>query len=283
MSKTVTAITNGTGVFQAVQMRRSASGYELLSVHNESSGMASSDMTVGGFDSGRAAFYRIEVPAVKSEQMDSLVRMQAESLLPLPIEQMEVAWRSRRSEGGKAEVTIAAARLLQLERYRREMERFGPQRIYLSGEAVVKVWRELYGGGEAKAAVVYVGPQNTHICLSAEGRLIQAVSSDIGWAELMEEGAAEAALQRLIQDLRHALDLFDGELKTKGIELLCPEGESLEPVAERLGRMGVEVRARQGDRACFFARLQRRSAARASARWPTAAGRPCLTGPAGLH
>jgi len=247
LSKTVTAITNGTGVFQAVQMRRSDSGYELLSVYDESSGLASSDMTVGGFDSGRAAFYRIEVPAVKSEQMDSLVRMQAEALLPLPIEQMELAWRSRKSGEGKAEVTIAAARLLQLERYRREMERFDPQRIYLSGEAVVKVWRELYGGGEAKAVVVYVGPQNTHICLSAQGRLIQAVSSDIGRAELMEEGVAEAALQRLIQDVRHALELFDGELKTQRIELLCPEGESMAPMVERLGRMGVEVRSQQAD------------------------------------
>ena len=146
MSKTVTAITNGTGVFQAVQMRRSDSGYELLSVHDESSSLEPSDVTVGGFDSGRAAFYRIEVPEVKSEQMDSLVRMQAESLLPLPIEQMEVAWRSHKSGEGKAEITIAAARLLQLERYRREMERFGPRRIYLSGEAVVKVWRDILLG-----------------------------------------------------------------------------------------------------------------------------------------
>ncbi len=247
MSKTVTAITNGTGVFQAVQMRRSDSGFELLSVHNESTGMASSDMTVGGFDSGRAAFYRIKVPAVKSEQMDSLVRMQAEALLPLPIEQMELAWRSHKSGEGKTEVTIAAARLNQLERYRREMERYGVRRIYLSGEVVVKVWRELYGGGEGKAAVVYVGPQNTHICLSAEGRLIQAVSSDIGRVELMEENGAEVALRRLIQDVRRGLDMFDEEVKGKGIELLCPDGESLKPMVERLKRMGVEVQSRQID------------------------------------
>ena len=245
MNKTVTAITNGTGVFQAVQIRRSDSGFELLSVCDESSGLALSDMTVGGFDSGRAAFYRIKVPAVKSEQMDNLVRMQAEALLPLPMEQMELAWRSRSVEEGKAEVTIAATRLLQLERYRREMERFGPQQIYLSGEAVVKVWRELYGGGEETSAVVYVGPQNTHICLSAGGRLIHAVSSDVGGGELEGEVAGEGSLQRLIQDVRHGLELFGEEVK--GIELLCPEGDSLSPVVERLDRMGVEVRLRQAD------------------------------------
>jgi len=245
--KTITAITNGTGAFQAVQMRRCDSGYELLSVHDESSGLALSEMTVGGFDSGRTAFYRIKVPSVKSEQMDNLVRMQAEALLPLPMEQMELNWRSRRFEEGKAEVTIAAARLIQLERYQREMERFRPQRIYLSGEAVVKVWRELYGGGEETSAVVYVGPQNTHICLSAGGRLTHAVSSDVGRAELEKEVAGEGSLQRLIQDIRHGLELFGEEVNAKGIELLCEEGDSMSPVVERLDRMGVEVRQMQAD------------------------------------
>ena len=248
MSKTVTAITNGMGEFQAVQMRRSDSGYELLSVHNDSSRLEPSDVTVGGFDSGRAAFYRIEVPGVKSEQMDSLVRMQAEAMLPLPIEQMELAWRSHRIGEGKAEVTIAAARLNQLERYQREMEAYRPQRIYLSGEAVVRVWRELFGGGEEPSVVLYVGPQNTHMCLSKGGRLIHALSSDIGQAELLREGADEASLQRLIQDVRHGLDLFGGQVKGKGLELLCPEGVSLEPMGARLGRMGVEVRSRQADK-----------------------------------
>jgi hypothetical protein len=248
LTKTIRAITNGTGPFQAVQLRRSDSGYELLGVYDEAGGLGATDITVGGFDSGRAAFYRIQVPGVKSEQMASLVRMQAEALLPLPMDQMELAWRSHKGEAGKSEVTIAAARVNQLERYQQEMKPYGPKRIYLSGEAVVRVWRELFGGGEDAAVVMYVGPQNTHLCLSKGGRLIHALSSDIGQAELLQEGVGEASLQRLIQDVRHGLELFDEEVKVKGIELLSPEGDELELVSERLGRMGVEVRMRQADK-----------------------------------
>ena len=129
MTKTIQAITSEAGYFQAVQLRRSDSGYELLRVYEDAGTLEASDITVGGFDSGRAAFYRIQVPDVKSDQMSNLVEMQAEALLPLPMDQMEIAWRSHKEEG-KSEVTIAAARLNQLERYQREIEPYGSRNPY---------------------------------------------------------------------------------------------------------------------------------------------------------
>ncbi len=49
--------------------------------------------SVVGLDSTGVAFYRVTAPAVEQQEMGSIVRMQAESLLPLPPDQIEVAWR----------------------------------------------------------------------------------------------------------------------------------------------------------------------------------------------
>ncbi len=54
--------------------------------------------SVVGLDSTGVAFYRVTAPAVESQEMASIVRMQAESLLPLPPDQIEVAWRTTPSD-----------------------------------------------------------------------------------------------------------------------------------------------------------------------------------------
>ncbi len=49
---------------------------------------------VVGLDLTGVAFYRISAPVVDEHEMAAIVRMQTESLLPLPPDQIEVAWRA---------------------------------------------------------------------------------------------------------------------------------------------------------------------------------------------
>ena len=117
MSKTIRAIIKKPQEFKAVQMRPSGTGYELLTHCDNEADLPPADSTIIGFDSSRAAFYRIMVPPVREDQMPSLVRMQAETLLPLPLEQMEMAWRQGAEKEGKSAVTITAARSIQMEKF----------------------------------------------------------------------------------------------------------------------------------------------------------------------
>ncbi|MCU0917546.1 MAG: pilus assembly protein PilM [Planctomycetes bacterium] len=88
--------------------------------------------SVVGLDSTGVAFYRITAPAVNPEEMAAIVRMQAESLLPLPTDQIEVAWRTMPATNGNVEITIAAARREYLRKFASQVHDFRPGRILLS-------------------------------------------------------------------------------------------------------------------------------------------------------
>ena len=62
-----------------------------------------------------------------------IVRMQAESLLPLPPDQIEVAWRTMPGTNGNVDITIAAARREYLQKFAGQRARFwaGPDYVVL--------------------------------------------------------------------------------------------------------------------------------------------------------
>jgi hypothetical protein len=66
--------------------------------------------------------------------MASIVRMQTESLLPLPADQIEVAWRSSPGTNGNVEISIAAARREYLQKFSGSVRDFRPGHILLSCE-----------------------------------------------------------------------------------------------------------------------------------------------------
>ena len=72
---------------------------------------------VVGYNSAGVAFYRICVPAVKEKEIAAIVRVQAETRLPLPPEQVELAWRAGQIRDNEMTVTIAAARRDRLQEF----------------------------------------------------------------------------------------------------------------------------------------------------------------------
>lgn len=173
---------------------------------------------VVGLDSMAVAFYRITAPAVNEEETAAIVRMQVESLLPLPPEQIEVAWRTMPSTDGKVDVTMAAARCDHLERFVDSTRDFRPQNILLSCEGTARAWQSLFTEQERQAAVLSIGEQNTQICLVQAGRVVHAAVLDIGMSDLVSAGeygdaaGSTEASERFTLDIRTILDSFGWEV-----------------------------------------------------------------------
>jgi Tfp pilus assembly protein PilN len=176
---------------------------------------AMADVTVViGMDSTAVAFYRITAPAVSKEETAAIVRMQAESLLPLPPEQIEVAWRTLAATNGKVDVTIAAARSDHLERFADSVRDFQPHRILLSCEGVVQAWQRLFAGREPEAVVVSLGQRATQVCLVQAGQLVHAAVLDAGMNELADDvldpSQTAERMERFAMHVRAVLDCFGG-------------------------------------------------------------------------
>ena len=173
-------------------------------------GIDSDRTVIVGFISTGVVFYRINVPAVSEEEIASIVKLQAETLLPLPAEQIEMTWRTNRTRNGQESVTIAAARREQLQRYVENVKSFKPTKILLDCEGIVKSWRELFSGTEANAVIISSNARNTWVCLAEGGRLSNAVVLDTGIEDFSVSGLEEQTetTERFAQDMISVLDLF---------------------------------------------------------------------------
>ena len=210
------------------------------------SGEASEEI-VAGFDTAAVVFYQMEVPAVKRRELDAIVRLQAESRLPLSADQMEVAWRGRGVHDGRVMVTVAGAKRRQLEGFARDVGVLKPSRILLNNEAVAKVWRSLFSGGDEPAVVVSVGSLQTQLCLVQGGALANAVSLDVGtydWESAENDEEKIEVLDRFCQDVNSVLELF-GYRDARGAPIfVLSDGEGVsESVVQRLKLEGLNATA----------------------------------------
>ena len=206
-----------------------------------------SDRTVVvGFNTEGVAFYRINVPVVGKEETAAMVKLQAETRLPLPAERMELAWRAdRQMKNGQVGVTIAAARKGPLQGFVGNVQSFEPTKILLDCEGIVKGWRTFFGGNEKNAVIVSMAARNTQVCLSEDGRLSNAVVLDIGIDDFTAEPEEEQTqiTERFIQDMRSVLELFgyadEAELP---IVLLSDGGAEYVSIVSSLRSAGLNFR-----------------------------------------
>jgi hypothetical protein len=221
---------NGQGPFKAVKVRRRATGYELIwkrtfgredaagieSFLRQEVSSAESERAMGTnepviivAESRGAVFYRIDIPPVRDGQVDSVVKMQAETLLPLPGSEMQACWRVDKAAVGKRSVTIAAGRTEGLRAYTRAARRLGASKILLDYEGVVRAWRELFGGTYDKTVVINIAESGTGVVLAENGRLSSAVTLDAGQEALSGQVDWRSTAELFVHDLRNALELFD--------------------------------------------------------------------------
>jgi len=243
LSKTVRAIAKSGRFFQAVVLRHSGSNCELLSRTDNQLELPSGDITVVGLNSNQVAFYRITVPDVHDDQLHNMVMLQAESLLPLPLEQMEVAWRRGMAHQGKIPVTIAAARSSLLERQLADTKNLQPHLLLLQAEALVKASQKLFACSAEKSIILHLGISKTHLCLVESGQLTHAVALDISRDDIFTASdIAHPQVKKLEQDLRRALELFQVENNSDiPLYLLSPHSQTFQSLGQYLTTVGWQV------------------------------------------
>lgn len=228
-----------------------------LSVGPAEQTKADGDKTVVvGFGSAGVAFYRLDLPAAKEQELAAMVRLQAETLLPLPVKQMELTWRTRRVRDGKVAITIAAARREYLQRFVENVRGLEPTEILLDCEAIVKAWKEFFHGDEKDAVIVSLAARSTQVCLAEEERLSNAVVLDMGTEDFLEtsndlldsahkaEPEQTETTERFIQDIKSALESFG---HTESAELpvfvLSDGSRVIEGIVSCLKSAGLNARA----------------------------------------
>jgi hypothetical protein len=201
--------------------------------------------SVAGFNSSHVIFYRADMPAVKSQELGAMIRLQAESRLPLPADQMEFAWKVGEIRDGQVGVTIAAAKRDGLEFFVNEVRDFSPSRILLNSEGVVRAWHKYFSGGDETAVILSIGKRGAELCLSQQGQLVNAVSLDIGMDDLCNGdglGGQVGVRERLVQDMRSVLELFGcndgGEVP---LFVLSDGGSDIEGIVSSLQSSGLNA------------------------------------------
>jgi hypothetical protein len=231
--RSVIAITSQENHLKAVQLAKRAGAFELLwarsiegdvtdladfaaecglSITANSKPAGAGYASVVGFDSAGVVFYRLEVPAVKEDELAAMINLQTEALLPLPSSQMESAWRKSTINNSQVSVTLAAAKKERLLQFIEQVRAFKPSGILLDCEGVVKSWKEFFSGTGERTVIVNCGRSRSHVCLAEEGKLVNAVSLDIGlsdFADTEESYEQTQAAERFVQDIRSVLELFD--------------------------------------------------------------------------
>lgn len=166
-------------------------------------------MVVVGFSSAGAIFHRVTVPAVGHKEIASIVQLQAETRLPLPGDQIEMAWRADPARDGQMGVTMAVARKEHLRKFIASVQSVRPGCILLDCEGIVHSWRTVFGGTERKAVLLSIAKRSTTVCLVEDGRLSNAVVLDAGVEDLAAGGVGQTeAMEMFTQDMRGVLELF---------------------------------------------------------------------------
>jgi len=179
-------------------------------------------IVVIGFDSAGTAFYRLNTPAVEKKEIEAIVKLQAESRLPLPVEQMEFAWRTDRMiHDGQVAITMAASRKQNVQAFVDKIRDIQPAQILLDCEAVIKTWKTLFSKSKKDAVVINVAARNTQACLIEDGQLSNSVTLDMGIKDFEDSTPEEQTetTERYIQDIRSVVDLFSHK-RTKELPVI---------------------------------------------------------------
>jgi len=199
---------------------------------------------VAGFSSAGVVFNRIEVPAAARADVESIVRFQAESRLPLSAEQMELVWRPGHATNGQMPVTMAAARTDRLRAFVNEVKSILPAKIMLDAEGIVKVWRSFFGGDDGVAVVVSAGANSSQLCMAEGGALVNAVVLDMGVNDFAVGRVQTEATERFVRDVRSILEMFGysnpDELR---IMVLSDGSDTFEAIAGALVSAGLNAGA----------------------------------------
>jgi hypothetical protein len=225
-------------------------GLSVTNEHPTEKEMAARKAAVVGYDSAGTAFSRVNIPSVEEKEIETMVQLQAESRLPLPVDQMELAWRADAGKNGQLAITLAAARRQLIQNFINKINGFKPANIFLDCEGIVKAWKEIFSGNEQNAVIINADARNTQICLVQKEQLINVVGLDMGINDFAEAEAEEQTetIERFIQDTRSVVDLFGIEKFGKLLVYILSDGsKTYDDLASALKEVGLNASVSKPD------------------------------------
>jgi hypothetical protein len=193
-------------------------------------------------DSGVISFYRIAIPPVKPAQAKSIIEMQAESLLPLPMQRMKIGYRIDDAKSGKCPVILAAARLDSIDRQLEMARTISAEAVILDAQAVVAAWTSLFAVRHKNAVVIHVCQKKSLVVLVESSRLCHAATIDVGFDDLCSVDRASSSAALFRHDLRNVLDMFDVDAY-ENVFVLSPEQNTYAALIETLNSANIRAAA----------------------------------------
>lgn len=199
--------------------------------------------TVVAFDSADVVFYQINLPAVQGKDLESMIKLQAEALLPLPADQIQLAWHTQPPRDNQIALTIAAARTDRLHSFLELLRPVKPSRLILDAEALVEFATNFCPGSSIEGVLANIDRHRTQLCFAQAGRLLAAATLDAGLDDLSPAGRpAPPAAEQFVQDIRSALQLFgSADDKQLPIYILSNGSAALTQAADYLAQAGFNI------------------------------------------
>jgi len=217
---------------------------------------------VAGLNSVGVAFYRMILPKVGSPETEAMVRMQAETRLPLDVDQMGLDWKT--IDCSDVERTAAVAAMKRQCPGVAEAAALEPDHIVLEADALIQMWRWACAPKTSDAILMSCCEHHTVVCCVRDTRLIHASVLDLGLDDLSPPDTAFEAMSPLnsgpvdqfIQDLQGVMQMYQKDLPDcVALTLLSDGSERLQVIVRTMTQAGLDVGEAIPSEAAFSGRM----------------------------
>ncbi|AQT68179.1 hypothetical protein STSP2_01334 [Anaerohalosphaera lusitana] len=244
-------------MLRAVALRRTGSGFEVVGHHctekskdpsilpEQIKGFVESCEKKGcksavGIDSSSVAFYGLDLPPVPDDKAEPIIKIQLESLLPVPISSVEMSpvLLPMGMHGRTAAAAVAGKSFLNQGSSLSDAVK--AEKVYLDCQAIVKAWRQLCNPADEKALVLHLTTACAQVILTEKGRVLSAKTFDTVFTSDNPDGRPNPEL--LLHDIRSALDgsKFCDDAMPR-MSLLCGDANSDESLIGYLRAAGLDI------------------------------------------
>lgn len=261
----VTAMARQDGKMQSVELRHKGRSLELEHLQEADTWQALARKTrvfdesgqrlklahhelVAGLEAVGVAFYRMTLPKVGPEETEAMVRMQAETRLPLSADQMGLDWKTVECSDSERVASVAAMR--RNSPGVNEAVALEPEHIVTEADALVQMWR--WGCAQTAPDVILMSCSQHHtvVCCVRDRVLIHASVLDLGLDDLgADDTTSEAASAadtgptgQFVQDLQGVINSYQATLPDcREVTLLSDGSDALKSVVQTVSQAGLAV------------------------------------------
>jgi hypothetical protein len=184
-----------------------------------------------GLDSSQVGFYVFDVPSVNEPQLTSIVRTQAEGVLPLPISAMRLAWRVDTAQPANRCI-LAAVRNEVYEQARIRGAGGDGGSVVPDAVVLIACWHACFESSRHRAVVLTIGIGQAVAVLTDQGRILNAARVDVD---------PDAPARLLVGDLLQSLATLGADAQSTEIFLLSGGADRFPQLPEELKKEGFHV------------------------------------------